>query len=205
MLTPARAQDGFTLIEVLVTLTVLTVVVAAFSAVFQTTITRSATLTEHAALESEGRAAVDQLVSELRQAACNGSTAPVVAASGTTLTFYTPDRATPYHLQELSYTVSGGWLSRQQAISTNTGGPPWTIPALSTAVHKVGSISNAQVFDFEDASGNDLSPGGAAVTSTNLPNIAYATVTLVLQPKASHNVDQVFVQGSVDLRESACS
>jgi prepilin-type N-terminal cleavage/methylation domain-containing protein len=202
---PARAEGGFTLIEMLVTLTVLSVIVSAFALVFQTTLTRSATLTEHSALESEGRATIDTIAAELRQAACNGTTAPVVAASGTTLTFYTPDRATPWHLREVSYTVSGGTLSEQQATSTNTNGPPWTMPALSASVDRVGSITNANPFDFEDASGNDLSPGGAAVSAANLPNIAYATFTLVLQPKASHNVNQVFVQESVDLRETSCS
>jgi prepilin-type N-terminal cleavage/methylation domain-containing protein len=205
VLTHARDQSGFTLVEMLVTLTVLTVVVAAFSTVFQTTVTRSATLTEHAALESEGRAVVDQIVSELRQAMCNDQTAPVVAASGTSVTFYTPDRATPYHLREVSYSLSGGTLSEQQATSTNTNGPPWTMPALSAAVDKVDSISNTPIFDFQDSSGADLSPGGAAVSAANLPNISYAEITLVLQPTASHNVDQVFVQSSVDLRETSCS
>lgn len=205
MLTP-RDESGFTLVEMLVTLTVLSVLVTAFSLVFQTTITRSATLTERAALESEGRATVDTLASELRQATCNGQVAPIVAANGTSVTFYTPDRKTPYHLREISYTLSGGVLSEKQVTSSDNDGPPWVIAAIGGApsVTRVHNITNSPIFDFEDNNGVDLSPGGAAVTATNLPNVDSATVTLVLQPKASHNINPVFVQESVDVRQASC-
>jgi prepilin-type N-terminal cleavage/methylation domain-containing protein len=202
----ARDEGGFTLVEMLVTLTVLSVLVTAFSLVFQTTITRSATLTERAALESEGRATVDTLAADLRQATCNGQTAPVVAANGTSVTFYTPDRQTPYHLREVSYTLAGGVLSEKQVTSTDNDGAPWVLPAIGSAasVTRVHNITNSPIFDFEDNNGVDLSPGGAAVTAANLPNIDSATVTLVLQPKASHSVNPVFVQEAVDLRQASC-
>lgn len=201
-----RDEGGFTLVEMLVTLVVLSILVTLFSLVFQTTITRSATLTEHASLESEGRATVDTIANELRQAGCNGTTAPVVAASGSTLTFYTPDRDTPYHLREVSYSLSGTNLTEKQVTSTNAGGAPWTIPSIAAAPsqNKVRSVSNAIVFDFADSSGNDLSLNGAAVSAANLPNIEYATITLNLIPKASQNTGDVLVQAAVDLRESGC-
>jgi prepilin-type N-terminal cleavage/methylation domain-containing protein len=200
-----RDEGGFTLVEMLVTLIVLSILVTAFSLVFQTAITRSATLTEHATLESEGRALIDTVANELRQSSCNATTPPVVSASGTTLTFYTPDRATPYHLREVSYTLSGGKLSEQQVASTNTGDATttsWTMPALSSGanVTKVGSVTTTYPFDFADVSSNDLSVNGAAVASGNLDDIAYVTLQLDLQPKGSHNVQPVHVQTTVTLR-----
>ncbi len=208
MLTHARAEDGFTLVEMLVTLAILMTLVSAFALVFQTTITRSATLTEHATLEAEGRATVDTIANELRQAACyDSSTPPVVAASGSSLTFYTPDRATPYHLREVQYTLTNGTLYEQQVFSTNTAGPPWTMPAIGSAasIKKVGSVTNSVVFDFADVTGADLSVNGAAVTSANLDNIAYVTIEVDLQPKASHNAQPVHVQETVTIRSAgAC-
>jgi prepilin-type N-terminal cleavage/methylation domain-containing protein len=200
-----RDEGGFTLVEMLVTLVVLSILVTAFSLVFQTTITRSATLTEHATLESEGRALVDTIANELRQSACNNTTPPIVSASGTTLTFYTPDRATPYHLREVSYVLSGGKVTEQQVASTNTGDATttsWTMPALSsgTTVTKVASVSTQYPFDFSDVSGNDLSVNGAAVTAANLDDIAYVTLQLDLIPKNSHSVQPVHVQTTVTLR-----
>ena len=91
-----RDESGFTLIELLTVLSILVVVVTAFTLVLQTTLTRGSTITEHATLESEGRAVVDTMAAELRQAACNGTVNPIVTASHTQLTFYTPDRQTPF-------------------------------------------------------------------------------------------------------------
>ncbi|HEY0417259.1 MAG TPA: prepilin-type N-terminal cleavage/methylation domain-containing protein [Gaiellaceae bacterium] len=208
MLTHARGEGGFTLIEMLVTLSILMIVVSAFAMVFQTTITRSATLTEHATLEAEGRSVVDTIANELRQAACYDSTTPpVVAGSGSSVTFYTPDRATPYHLREVKYTLASGTLSEQQVLSTNTTGPPWTLPVIGTAasITKVGSVSNSIVFDFADVTGADLSVNGAAVSGANLDNIAYVTIQVDLLPKASHGVQPVHVQETVTVRSAgAC-
>ena len=127
-----RDESGFTLIELLTVLSILVIVVTAFTLVLQTTLTRGATITEHATLESEGRAVLDTMAAELRQAACNGTVSPIVTASHTQLTFYTPDRQTPYHMREVSYTLSGGALSEAQDTSSNdsTTGPPWTGLAL---------------------------------------------------------------------------
>ena len=53
--------------------------------------------------QAEARAAVDKLASELRQA-YSDSTLPgtpysIQTWTGTTLTFYTPDRLSPFHME----------------------------------------------------------------------------------------------------------
>ncbi len=214
-----RDESGFTLIELLTVMSILVVVVTAFTLVLQTTLTRGATITEHATLESEGRAVVDTIASELRQAACNGTAQPIVTASHTQLTFYTPDKQTPYHMREVSYALSSGALTEAQATSTNdsTTGPPWTIPALSTPLTRVGSVTNSVVFEYADltwqtvsgttVTGNndDLIPNGqSSVSAANIPNISYITITLDLRPYNSPSAQPVVVESFVSLREDSC-
>lgn len=214
-----RDESGFTLIELLTVLSILVVVVTAFTLVLQTTLTRGATITEHATLESEGRAVVDTMAAELRQAACNGTANPIVTASHTQLTFYTPDRQTPYHMREVSYALSGGALTEAQDTSSNdsTTGPPWTGLALGSAVQRVGSITNSVVFEYADlywqsvsgttVTGNndDLIPTGqSSVSSANLDNIAYVTITLDLRPFNSTSSSPVVVESFVSLRQDSC-
>jgi type II secretory pathway component PulJ len=215
-----RDESGFTLIELLTLLSIMTVVVTAFTLVLQTTLTRGATITEHVTLESEGRAVLDTMAAELRQAVCNGTTQPIITASHTQLTFYTPDRQTPYHMREVSYALSGGSLTEAQATSTNdsTTGPTsgWQGLTLGPAVTRLGSVKNSVVFEYADlywqtlsgttVTGNndDLIPSGSSVSAANLDNIAYVTITLDLQPLSSPSAQPVVVESFVSLRQDSC-
>lgn len=215
----AREESGFSLVELLTIMSILTVVVTAFTLILQTTLTRGATITEHATLESEGRAVVDSMAAELRQAACNGTANPIVTATHTQLTFYTPDRQTPYHMREVSYALSGGALTEAQDTSTNdsTTGPPWTGLTLGPAVQRIGSVANNVVFEYADlywqtASGttvtgnnDDLIPSGqSSVPSGSLDDIAYVTITLNLTPFNSYGAQPVTVESFVSLRQESC-
>jgi prepilin-type N-terminal cleavage/methylation domain-containing protein len=214
-----RDESGFSLIELLTVMSILVLVVTAFTLVLQTTLTRGATITEHSTLESEGRAVLDTMAAELRQAACNGSANPIVTATHTQLTFYTPDHLTPYHMREVSYALSGGSLTESQATSTNdsTTGPPWTIPALGGAVPRVGSVTNSVVFEYADlywqtssgttVTGNNddlISSGQSSVSTANLDDIAYVTITLNMRPFNSASTQPVTVESFVSLRQDSC-
>src|SRR5581483_10237381 len=141
---------------------------------------------------------------ELQSAVCNGTTQPITSASGTQVTFTTPDRQQPYHLQQISYTLAGGVFSRQVALSTNTGGPPWAM-GTTRASTSIDSVTNPVVFDFVSSSGTDLSPGGAAVSAANLPNIAKVTMTLIVVPANSRGSGSLTVQSSASLRTPICN
>ena len=67
-----ESEDGFTLIEMIVVMAILTIIVAAFVELLSLTITRSARTEEQATLQTEARAGIDALTSELRQSMCNG-------------------------------------------------------------------------------------------------------------------------------------
>ena len=197
-------EQGFTLIELLAACLLIGVVVAAFAGLFTSVEQRNSTLQQQAVLASTARPMLDSLAAELESAQCNGTTQPITAASGTQLTFTTPDRQQPYHLQKITYTLAGGVFSRTLATSTNTGGPPWTMGTAATT-GSVSSVTNPVIFDFLSSSGQDLSPGGATVSAANLPNIARVTMTLVVTPTASHGTGSLTTQSAASLRTPLCS
>ena len=150
------SEGGFTLIEMLVSISVLGIFFATFSTVIASSITHSTQIQEQAVLQTEARAAVDSLVADLRQSTRAGdpSIARISSATATQLTFTSPDRAPTMHLRRISYQVTGGQLQRKIDTSTNTTAP-WTIPALGawgTVARGVGS-SATPVFTYFDANG----------------------------------------------------
>lgn len=206
-----RKESGFTLVEIVIGIGLLSILITLFAMMLSTTVARSSTIAEQATLEAQGRAVVDLLAADLKQATCNGSTAPIVTASGNALTFYTPDRLSPYHLREVFYQLSGGVLTRRVSVSQFTGGPTttnWGTMSASTAVIALQSVANTTIFDFSDNSSPtpvDLSPGGTAVTAANLDNIAEADVSFVLSPKGGRGTGKVTVQAQISLRTPLCT
>ena len=209
-----RSEDGFTLIELLAACLLITVVVGAFAGIFSMIEQRDNTLTGQSVLATQARPMLDTMATELESAICNGTTQPITTASGTQLTFTAPDRQQPYHLQQISYTLSGGVLTRTVALSTNTGGPPWTMGSAVTT-NSVPSVTNSIVFDFRkqppagDTLGQsdpalDLSVGGAAVTAANLPNIREVTALLTVVPSGSNGKGSLTTQQSATLRTPTC-
>ena len=72
-----KREDGFTLMELLVALSVLVIgVLVAWSALMTTTVKTTARVQEQSNLQTEVRAAVDRLAADLRQAQCDTTTTP---------------------------------------------------------------------------------------------------------------------------------
>lgn len=199
-----RDEGGFLLIDLIVAAACLLIMLAAFSVMYSGVQTRTNTLQTQASLAATARPMLDTMAAELQSAMCNGSTQPITSANGTQVTFTTPDRQQPYHLQQITYTLASGVLTRQVALSTNTGGPPWTMGTASST-DLVQSVTNSVVFDFLSSSGTDLSPSGAAVSSANLPNIAKVTMTLVVAPPPSNGTGSLTTQTSASLRTPTCT
>jgi type II secretory pathway component PulJ len=190
------SETGITMIELLVSMVLLGTVVAGWSGLMTTTVKSNARTQELSTLGTEVRAAVDLLASDFRQALCNGTTLPVTTSTGTQVTFYSPDRLTPFHLRQISYRLSGGQLERAFATSSNTDGPPWTIPALGGWVKQVGSITNATAFTYKDANG---------AATTNPLAVASMNVVLTVGPSKGIGGATSTNQTTVDLRTSSCS
>jgi Tfp pilus assembly protein PilV len=202
--TQLQDEGGFLLIDLIVAAMLMLIVLGAFTGLYTMIGGRASTVEKQAVLTAQARPMLDTMAAELQSAMCNGTTQPITSASGTQVTFTTPDRQQPYHLQQITYTLAGGVLSRQVALSTNTGGPPWTI-GTARASTTATSVTNATAFDFISSSGTDLSPGGAAVTAANLPSIAKATMTLVVAPPAGRGSGSLTAETSATLRTPTCS
>jgi prepilin-type N-terminal cleavage/methylation domain-containing protein len=173
-----RHDDGFTLIEMLVTMFIIGIVFAAFGLVMSTTVRHTAMITNETVAQHQARTALNQLTEDMREAtvASSSATSPFVTSAGvmspTSLTFYAPDETytssdqTDYHLREISYQLSGGELQRTSVESSNTGGPPWTIPALGSWVNVLDNVTSSAVFSYYDGSQPPVSTTSPAAVRT---------------------------------------
>ncbi len=190
-------EDGFLLVELLTTIAVFGIFIGAVSLIFSSAIRSSSQSSDQAIVQSEARAAIDTLGGELRQG-YSDSTFPsgqiwLKTMTGTTLTFYTPDRSSPFHLREVSYQLSGGKLQRAFVTSTNTGAGPWVVggTALQSASlgawsTQVGSVTNATVFTYWDSSTPPVQTATAA-------NVARVVVTLAVSPTGGQGKTTTYV------------
>ena len=154
MMLAVRDEGGFTLPELLVGMVILTIVAAGFTQMLISTSKTSNRVEEQAMLQNDVRASLDRLTSDLREATNAHGTSPVEAATPTTLTFDSPDRATPYHLRRISYRLTGGTFQRSTLVSTSTGSWPWTFPAAPAPwTTELDSITNTDAFTYYDANG----------------------------------------------------
>jgi len=170
-----RDERGFTVPELLVTMVLLAIVLTAFAQMLITSSRTSNRVEEQAVLQSEVRASIDRLMTDFRQATNSTTTSPVEAVSGTTLTFDSPDRSTPYHLRRISYRVVNGQLDRSSTLSLDTDGAPWVWPVTPGAwIPQVTSITNPLPFVFFDGSG---------VPTTNPSAVHSMRITLTVAPK----------------------
>ncbi|HEV7133037.1 MAG TPA: prepilin-type N-terminal cleavage/methylation domain-containing protein [Gaiellaceae bacterium] len=168
-----RAERGFTLVELLATMAIMSIVLVVFAQVLITTSNTSSRVEEQATLQNQVRASIDRLTTDFRQATNTDGTSPVESVSGTTLTFDSPDRMTPFHLRRISYQLVNGVLSRSVTTSTDTDGWPWIWPAAGPWQEEVGSVTTTTPFVFLDAN-------GAPTTDPNA--VRSVRVTLAVAP-----------------------
>ena len=191
-------ERGYTMIELLAAMFILTVgVLVSWSAIMTTTVKSAGRAQQLADLQTEVRVAVNTLAADLRQAQCKDTTTlPVSTSTSTQVTFYSPDRLTPYHLRQVSYRLSSGQLQRAVATSTNTGGPPWTLPALGAWSTLASGITSTSIFTYKNA---------ANQTTTTPSQVASANVNLVIAPPIGVGGAGATYQTNIALRSDTCS
>ncbi|HXY86664.1 MAG TPA: type II secretion system protein [Gaiellaceae bacterium] len=186
----ATNEDGFTLIELLVTIVMLGIVLGGLTAFLATTVKWENEAQEESTMQAEVRAAMDRMTQEIRSAYIGDGTAAIKTLTASQITFDTPDRQTPFHLVQVSYRVANGELDRAYATSTNTGGPPWTIPTLGPWIMVMKSVSSPSPFTYYD------STGAATTVGANVQTVG---INLSFSPSTAQG-RQFKYQTTVDLR-----
>jgi prepilin-type N-terminal cleavage/methylation domain-containing protein len=174
-------QDGFTLTEMLVSILVLGLLMACFSLVFSSALRHSDEIEEQSDLQAEVRPAIDRFAQDLRQAySGNSATVAILSMSSSQITFYSPDRLTPFHLRKVSYRVNGGNFERALLTSTDTDGWPWvglsgTPSNWSTLAGSV--VSASAYFRYYDVTGAELNPASANPADVRTVNLKLVIAT----------------------------
>lgn len=196
-----RQEAGLTLSEMLVVLAIMGIILAALAGVLSMSITQSSQIQEQSTLQTEVRATVDTMARELRQAYTGDSSYPIVTATSTTLMFYSPDKAVPFHNRLIAYRLAGGQIDRAMTTSTDTDGPPWaglawtafgSIPSGSWA-KQVDSVKNSAVFTYFDST-------GAQLTGTITPSSVYRVLITVTVATKAASTRQYTYSTSASLR-----
>jgi prepilin-type N-terminal cleavage/methylation domain-containing protein len=138
-------ESGFTLIEMLIVALLLGFLSAMFAVTLGATVTRSSSVSDQNILQTEVRASLNEMVDDIRSATHGDTENPIIYASNTKITIFSPDRQAPNKMRRVSYWLDGTTLKRQVALSTNSNGPPWDgieggdVGTISTVVTSVQS------------------------------------------------------------------
>ena len=123
-----KREGGFTLIEMLVVMTLLGITMAMFAGTFSSITNRSSQVQGQNIGMTEVRGALNQIVNDFRDASYGPKATPIISdpSNHSLFSFYSPDRMQPAHMRRIKYWVQGTSLMRQVTTSTNMDGPPWT-------------------------------------------------------------------------------
>jgi prepilin-type N-terminal cleavage/methylation domain-containing protein len=168
-----REDSGFSIIEMVVTIMVLSIVMTVIFGTVLNLLNASNTFKERTQQQADTRFTIDTLVRDLRQAYYGQAGTPSVSPASTarSITFYSPDRGVPYfRLRLITYTLLAGstTLTRQVTTSTNDSlavvgtATPWAFPgSLGPIVPVLRGVTNTSVFTYKnqaDATPTALDP-----------------------------------------------
>jgi prepilin-type N-terminal cleavage/methylation domain-containing protein len=163
-----RGDGAFTLVEVMVATAILGVVLALVFSALNGAVKQTADAQSRAQIEADVRLAADAFVRDLRQAFTGDpSLNRIETMSPSQITFYSPDRSTPFHLRKIAYRLSGTDLQRSVTTSTDFDGFPWVFGTTGSYITQLQYVRNSVVFAYRDGNGNATTVP-AAVSAVDL-------------------------------------
>jgi prepilin-type N-terminal cleavage/methylation domain-containing protein len=123
-----RGESGFTLIELLIVIVLLGISTTMFATLFGTVLSQNSVVQSQNIIQTDARAALNQIVADIRSANSANATFPVISANGNSISFYSPDRLNGNGMRRVKYWMNGTSLTRQVTMSTgyNTATSKWT-------------------------------------------------------------------------------
>jgi len=177
-------ERGFTLVELLVAITVGMVVLMAAFMVLDRSISASSQISDRTEALQRGRQAMDLITRQLRSQVCLGETAPIVSGNDTSLTFYgdLSDGTTPIKQRTLSYSSSTDTITESVVPGVGTypaltfTGATTSQPLLTKVKQIVDGSTNRPVFRYygyqTGTTNGTLVQLASPLTATNLPKVA---------------------------------
>ncbi len=166
----AKDDDGFTIVEVMVATSILAIVLLIVYLTLNSGVQHAAEAESRVQIEAAVRGVADTFVRDVRQAYTGDPTISRVESMGaTTITFYSPDRAAPYHLRKISYRLVGVDLQRSVTTSTDTDGVPWVFGTTEPYATVVSDVRNTTLFTYRDRAGSlTTNPSSVATVQFDL-------------------------------------
>lgn len=182
-----REEQGFTLVEMLVTLAVGMVVMMAILGLLDMSLRSSATSLGRSQAVREGRGAIDRVGQEIRLASCPDTGPAVLAASGTSISYYVrrplADYRQPLAVERhtLTYDAARGTITL--TVTPGTGVPavwaatPSRTTVLGSGLSQTGATAIFQYLGYTAPNSPTTAVIAAPVTGAALSTIAQVRVT----------------------------
>jgi prepilin-type N-terminal cleavage/methylation domain-containing protein len=149
-----RGDAGFTIVEVMVATTLLGIVLLIVYGTLNSGVRHAADAEARVQIEADVRGVADTFVRDLRQAYTGDLTLNRIdSMTATSITFYSPDRATPYHIRKISYRLTGVNLERSVTTSTDADGAPWTFGTTGPYAVVLKDVRSTTLFTYRDHDG----------------------------------------------------
>jgi len=161
-------DEGFALMEVMVAIAILGVVLALVFSTLNGGVKQAADAQSRAQVEADVRLTADAFVRDLRQAYTGDpSLNRIDTMTATQITFYSPDRSTPFRLRKISYRLNGTDLQRSVTTSADSNGFPWEFGTVAAFATQLQNVRNTNLFTYRDGDGNATAVP-AAVSAVDL-------------------------------------
>jgi prepilin-type N-terminal cleavage/methylation domain-containing protein len=177
--TRSGSESGYTLIEMLIAMSLLSVVIAAAFGVVSSMQREAVFTTDRFAAEGEAQTISDRITKDLRAAVKTSATgAPFAAADVNNVTFFAnladPNGPTELHAY---LTLQGGtnvYLFHEDATAPDAGGSPGNYSysgAASTRIDGQYIDTSQPIFSYYDANGNQLATPVAAANLNSIDSV----------------------------------
>jgi Tfp pilus assembly protein PilW len=214
MLIRLRAEDGFSLIELLTSMIIGIVIIFAAFGLIDNSVRVNANVGGRTDATARGRAGMDEITRALRSAVCANNTPPITAATPTQVVF-TADLSDGTRLpDQRTFTYSAAADTITESVVAGSGtvnavqfvATPKTTTVLTDSDPDPATTPAGAVFTYwrfnPNSSGQTLVSLGSTVAAADLPRIARIDIAYVTRPARVSTIDAraANVEDSVVLR-----